>query len=248
MGGVRVHEPEADLENPTLVEGFPGVGLVGKIATDHLIDRLDMRHYASVDCEGLPQIGVYRGGDRTARPPVRLYVSEEHDLLALQSDAPIRSEAVDSVADCLTGWIVSHDVTPLYLSGLPAERETEDRPDLYGITTGNAAERLEATDIPIPPEDGVVTGPTGALLNRAALENYGSLSFVVECNPQFPDPEAASVLLDDGIAPVADLSVDVEDLLDRAEEIRSKREQLAQQMQAVGQEESSQAQPLRMYQ
>ncbi|MBZ6496450.1 proteasome assembly chaperone family protein [Natrinema longum] len=248
MAGIRVQGPEPELEAPTLVEGFPGVGLVGKIATDHLVEQLEMRYYASVHCEGLPRIGVYRGGDRTARPPVRLYVSEAHDLLALQSDAPITSKAVESVADCLTGWIVEHGVTPIYLSGLPAERDDEDRPDLYGIATGDGGDRLDATDVPVPPEDGVITGPTGALINRAAQEDYGSLGLVVECNPQFPDPEAASVLLEDGIGSVADLEVDVQELIDRAEEIRAKREQLARQMQAIGQEESSQAQPLRMYQ
>ncbi|WP_435551897.1 proteasome assembly chaperone family protein [Natrinema sp. CGMCC1.2065] len=248
MAGIRVHGESVALEDPTLVEGFPGVGLVGKIATDHLIEQLEMEYYASVGCEGLPRIGVYREGDRTARPPVRLYVDEEHDLLALRSDAPISAKAVETVADCLTGWIVEQEATPLYLSGLPAERENGERPDLYGIATGDAGERLEDTDVATPPEDGVITGPTGALINRAAHEDYGSLGFVVECNHRFPDPEAASVLLEEGVAPVTGLEIDVSELVDRAEEIRAKREQLAQQMQAIAQEESSQAQPLRMYQ
>ncbi|RZV08338.1 uncharacterized protein BDK88_3310 [Natrinema hispanicum] len=248
MTGIRIHGPEPDLENPTLVEGFPGVGLVGKIATDHLVEQLQMRYYASVHCEGLPRIGVYRGGDRTVRPPVRLYVSEEQDLVALQSDAPISSRAVETVATCLTNWIVDQAATPIYLSGLPADRDEADQPDLYGITTGEGDERLEATEVPIPPEDGVITGPTGALINRAAQENHDSIGLVVECDPQFPDPEAASVLLEYGVSPIADIDVDVQDLVDRAAEIRAKRERLAQQMQAIGREESSQAQPLRMYQ
>ncbi|THE64961.1 proteasome assembly chaperone family protein [Salinadaptatus halalkaliphilus] len=247
MSEMCIQAPEVDLESPTLVEGFPGVGLVGKIATDHLVNQLEMRYYASVHCEGLPRIGVYRGGDRTARPPVRIYVSEDHDLFALQSDAPISSSAIESVADCVTSWIVDQDATPVYLSGLPAERD-ESRPELYGIATGDAGRTLEREDVPVPPEDGVVTGPTGALINRAAQLGDDSLGIVVECSPQFPDPEAASVLLEDGIAPIADVSVDIQDLVDRAEEIRQQREQLAQQMQAIGQDESTQAQPLRMYQ
>ncbi|RQG90352.1 proteasome assembly chaperone family protein [Natrarchaeobius halalkaliphilus] len=247
MAQIRVQGPEADLEEPTIVEGFPGVGLVGKIATDHLVSELDMRYYASVHCEGLPRIGVYRGDERSVRPPVRLYVSEEHDLLALQSDAPVSAQAVENVADCVTSWIVEQDATPIYLSGLPDERE-DDRPSLYGISTGEAAETLETHGVAVPPEDGVVTGPTGALINRAAQLEYGCLGLVVECSPQFPDPEAASVLLEDGIAPIADVSLDVRELVERAEEIRKKREQLAQQMQAMGQDESTQAQPLRMYQ
>ncbi|ADB60918.1 protein of unknown function DUF75 [Haloterrigena turkmenica DSM 5511] len=246
MAQIRQQGPEMDLEEPVLVEGFPGLGLVGKIATDHLVEELDMRYYASVDCGGLPRVGVYRGGDRTARPPVRIYASEEHDLLALQSDAPIKSDAVGSVAECLTEWIVGQDALPLYLSGLPAERE--DEPEIYGIGTGDAAERLEDHGIDVPPEDGVVTGPTGALINRAAQRDYDSVGLVVESSPQFPDPEAASVLLEDGVCPIADVDVEVQELLDRAAEIREKREQFAQQMQQVNQEESSQAQPLRMYQ
>lgn len=248
MARISLQGPDAELEKPTFVEGFPGIGLVGKIATDHLVDELEMRYYASVHCEGLPRIGVYRGGDRTARPPVRLYVSEEHDLLALQSDAPIRAQAIDNVADCVTNWIVDEGATPLYLSGLPAERETNRRPDLYGIATGDAVDLLDDREIDSPPEDGVVTGPTGALINHAAQAGYDSLGLVVECSPQFPDPEAASVLLDDAIAPLAELSIDVQELVDRAGEIKAKREQLAQQMQAAGQERSTQAQPLRMYQ
>ncbi|WP_137288222.1 proteasome assembly chaperone family protein [Natronorubrum halophilum] len=246
MSQIRMRGAEVSLENPTLVEGFPGVGLVGKIATDHLVEQLEMRYYASVHCDGLPRVGVYRGGDRTVRPPVRIYVSEEHDLLALQSDAPIGSDAVENVAGCVTNWIVDADATPLYLSGLPAERE--EKPTLYGVATGDAADALDRHDIALPPEDGVITGPTGALLNRAAQLDYGSLAVVVECSPQFPDPEAASVLLEEAIAPIADLSVDTSDLLERATEIKEKREQFAQQMQTIGQEESSQAQPLRMYQ
>ena len=248
MAEIRLQGPEAELENPTLVEGFPGVGLVGKIATDHLVEQLDMRYYASVHCDGLARIGIYQGGDRTVRPPVRLYVSEAHDLLALRSDAPISAGAVEEVADCLTGWIVEQAATPLYLSGLPAERDDEDSRDLYGIATGDGGERLDGADIAMPPEDGVITGPTGALINSAARDDIDSLGLVVECDPQFPDPRAASVLLEEGIEPLADLEVDVQELVTSAEEIRAKREQLAQQMQAIAQEESSQAKPLRMYQ
>ncbi|MFP8954309.1 proteasome assembly chaperone family protein [Natrialbaceae archaeon A-arb3/5] len=247
MAQIRIQGPEAELDEPTLVEGFPGVGLVGKIATDHLVSELGMRYYASVHCAGLPRIAVYRGDDRTVRPPVRIYVSEEHDLLALQSDAPVSAEAVEAVAGCVTSWIVDQDATPIYLSGLPAERE-EGQPALYGVATGEASSVLDDGDVAPPPEDGVITGPTGALINRAAQLDYDSLGLVVECSPQFPDPEAAGVLLEDGVAAVTDVSIDIGELVEHAEEIRQKREQLAQQMQAVGQDESTQAQPLRMYQ
>jgi uncharacterized protein len=246
MPGIQIQGSSVSLENPTLVEGFPGVGLVGKIATDHLISELGMTYYASLDCPGLPRIGVYRGGEGRARPPVRVYVSEAHDLFALQSDAPIGANAVDSVADCVTGWLANEGIRPIYLSGLPTERD--GKPSLYGIATGEGTDTLTEHGIEAPPEDGVVSGPTGALLNRAAHRGDESLGLIVGSSRQFPDPEAASVLLEDGIAPITGVSIDVSDLADRAEEIRNQREQFARQMQELGQDESSQAQPLRMYQ
>ncbi|ELY54117.1 hypothetical protein C491_20027 [Natronococcus amylolyticus DSM 10524] len=246
MAGIQIQDSEVSLEEPTFVEGFPGVGLVGKIATDHLIRELEMEYYASVDCEGLPRVGTYRAGDGRVRPPVRLYASEAHDLIALQSDVPIGAPAVGSVANCVSSWIAAREVRPIYLSGLPAERE--EPPSLYGVATGSQLETLEDHGIATPPEDGVISGPTGALLDRAAQRNDDSLGLIVDSSPQFPDPEAASVLLEEGIAPIADVSIDIEELVGRAEEIREKREQFARQMQQLSQEESSQAQPLRMYQ
>ncbi len=247
MAQIRLQGPAADLESPTLVEGFPGIGLVGKIATDHLITQFEMRHYASVHCDGLPRIGVYRAGSRTVQPPVRIYVSEAENLLALQSDAPIAAKAAGTVATCVTGWLIEHDVTPLFLSGFPAERE-EGKPGLFGVATGDGADRLEAAGINAPPGDGVISGPTGALINHATHVDLESIALVVESNPQFPDPEAAKAILESGFEPITGLAVDTSHLLEQAEEIREQREQFAKRMQAMAADESSQAQPLRMYQ
>ncbi len=246
MSQIRLRGDRVSLDEPVLVEGFPGVGLVGKIATDHLIDQLEMDYYASVHCEGLPRVGIYRQGAQHLQPPVRIYASQAQDLLAIQSDIPIAAQAIDAIVGCLTGWIDDYDATSLFLSGLPAERE--GTPALFGVATGDGAALLEAHDIDVPPEDGVVSGPTGALLNRATQSGTDSLGLVVECNPQFPDPEAASVLLERAIGPVADVNVDVSKLIDRATEIQEQRSAFAERMQEVGEVESTQAQPLRMYQ
>ncbi|GAB3027300.1 proteasome assembly chaperone family protein [Natronobiforma cellulositropha] len=246
MAQIRIQGEPIGFENPTLLEGFPGIGLVGKIATDHLIDELEMDYYASVHCEGLPRVGVYRTGDPTVRPPVRIYADEESELLALQSDTPIAAQAVANVSACLSSWMIDHGIRPVFLSGFPSERDGE--PDLYGVATGAGSGLLDAHDIADPPEDGVVAGPTGALINRAAELGLDSVGLVVDADPQFPDPEAARVLIEEGIAPLTGLEVDVTDLVERAGDIRTQREQLAKRMRDAGEQESSQAKPLRMYQ
>ena len=245
MAHVQVHREDIELESPTLVEGLPGVGLVGKIAADHLVESLDMTYFASCHCDGLPEVAVFDEGDPEYQPPVRVYADEQRDLLALQSDVPVSPQAADEFAGCLTAWLSAVDATPLYVSGLPAEKDGV--PDLYGVAHGRGTAILDEHGIDPPSEGGVVSGPTGALLYEAERDDLDAVGLVVESNRNFPDPEAARVLLLDGVGPIADVEVTTDRLVEQAEEISQAREQLAQRMQEAG-EESSKAQPMGMYQ
>lgn len=245
MAHVQIRREDVELDSPTMIEGLPGVGLVGKIAADHLVDALDMTHYASCRCDGLPEVAVFGEGDSTYEPPVRIYADEDRDLLALQSDVPVSPNAADEFATCLTGWLGEQDATPLCVSGLPAEKDGV--PDLYGVANGGATAVLDEHDIASPAESGVISGPTGALLYEADRTDLDAVGLVVEANRNFPDPEAARVVLLEGLGPIADVEVDTEHLVEQAEEISQARENLAKQMQESD-DESSKAQPLGMYQ
>ncbi|WP_396612566.1 proteasome assembly chaperone family protein [Haloferax sp. S1W] len=234
------------LESPTLIEGLPGVGLVGKIAADHLVDAFEMAHYADVYCSGVPEVAVYMEGEPALHPPVRLYADTEHDLLVLQSDIPIRPEAATELATCLEPWFDDLDVTPVFLSGIAREK-SKTPPALYGVGSNGILPRLKEAGIGEPTESGLVSGPTGALLSSAVKSGRPALGLIVESDPQFPDPAAARIIIKNGIEPLTGIEVPVDDLVDRAEEIRQAKEQLAQQMQQAD-EESTQARPLGMYQ
>jgi uncharacterized protein len=234
-----------DLDEPVLVEGLPGVGLVGKLAADHLVEQLDMTYYAACHCKGLPDVAVYEEGQRGIRPPVRIYADKERDLLVLQSDVPVSPSAAEEFAACVTGWMAEQDALPLYLSGLPEEKDGV--PELYGIATGGADELLGEHDIPVPTESGMVSGPTGALLAEAGEQGLDSIGLVVQADANFPDPEAARVFLNDGIGPLAGIDVTTDRLVEQADKVAQARERLAKQMQDAD-EESSRAQPLGMYQ
>ena len=239
---------EVSLDEPFLVEGLPGVGLVGKIATDHLVDELDMTYFASIDCEGLPQVSIYREDERDLQPPVRLYADEERDLVALQSDVPVSPERAPEFTTGVTNWTAENDATPLFLSGRAHEKDADEIPAVYGVATGNAGGMLDEYDIDVPPETGVISGPTGALLNRAGREGIDAVGLIVQSDPQFPDPEAARMLIEHGINPIAGTDLDTESLVEKAEKIREQKEQLANRMGEVEGNESSEAKPLRMFQ
>jgi uncharacterized protein len=233
------------LDDPALVEGLPGVGLVGKLAADHLVEQLEMEYYAACHCEGLPDVAVYEEGERGVQPPVRIYADEQRDLLVLQSDIPVSPTAAEEFATCVTGWIDDKNALPLYLSGLPEEKDGV--PSLYGIATGGADALLAEHDIPVPSESGMISGPTGALLAEAGEQGLDSVGLVVQADANFPDPEAARVFLNDGIGPLAGIDVATDRLVEQADKVAAARERLAKQMQEA-EEESTRAQPLGMYQ
>jgi len=246
MTRIDIVDESVSLDSPVLVEGFPGVGLVGKMAVDHLVASFEMDHYANVYCEGIPPVATYQEDSRGLVAPVRLYADADRDLLALQSDVPIGPDAATEFGDCVAGWVAEADVLPVYLSGLP--RGTEEPPALYGVATdADAAARLTDAGVDRPAEMGLLSGPTGALLAHATEHATGAIGLIVESNPQLPDPIASQTVIQEGIEPIADIEVPTEDLSARAEEIEQARQQLIQRMQQAS-EDSSRAQPLRMYQ
>jgi uncharacterized protein len=246
MAHISVLDDEVSLDEPTLVEGFPGVGLVGKIATDHMIEAHEMTHYANVHCDGLPRVAVYREENRALTTPVRLYADAENDVVALRSDVPVNPGAATEVAGCLESWFAETATFPIFLSGLGKEKG-EEPPAIYGVATGEGGQALDRAEVEDPAEAGLVSGPTGAMLAEALERDRDAVGLVVESDPQFPDPEAARILIRNGIDPIAGTETPTDGLVDQASEIREAKRAFAERMQQAT-EESSQAEPLKMFQ
>lgn len=249
MGHVHVHDENVHLHDPVFVEGLPGFGLVGKIASDHLIDQFDMTYYASIECPSLPAVVSYGSGRHEPLSPVRIYADEERNLLALRADVAVSPQLVSDFASCLTNFLTEHDALPIYASGLGLESnaDLDDDRSVYGIATGHGRRRLFEHEIDPPPEGGIWSGPTGALLDQARKQGFTSLGLVVETDPEFPDPEAACKLIEDGIGPISGVTVNLEPLREQIAEIRDTKQSLAARMQVSDANESSKAESLRMY-
>lgn len=244
MGTIEIHTPDLTLSEPTFVEGFPGVGLVGKIASDHLVSEFDMTHYATCHCEGFPELAIYHENDTSITGAVRIYADEDRDLLVLVSDVPVSPDTAEKFANLIVGWLDDMNALPVFLSGRPASPDGE--PEMYGVAVGELNQRLLDNNIEPPHEHGAISGPTGALLYECTRQDVDALGLIVEASPQLPDPGSAKYLIEHGIAPLAGIDVETNRLVEKAEEIRATRQKLAQRMQQAS-EESSKAEPVGMY-
>lgn len=235
MAHVNVVTPDLEFEDPILIDGLPGKGLVGKLIADYLVTELEMEYYAGVHCESLPAVAAYRPTDSQVRPPIQLYADAERDLMTLVSDVPISTANAPDFADCISNWLHENAVTPIFNSGLP-ERVTDggdddggDAPNrLYGLSTGDGDRLLAEADITAPHHAGIVTGPTGALLNRAADEGLDSVGLLVEITDDLPDYASAATVIDRGVNPITGMDIDTAPFEDQSIEMSSVAESALQ--------------------
>src|SRR3989344_7706884 len=70
-------------KNPTIIEGFPGFGLVGTIATEFLIKHLDAEQIGIIRMEEVPPvIAVHKG-----KPvePLGIFYAKKENLIILHA-------------------------------------------------------------------------------------------------------------------------------------------------------------------
>lgn len=235
MAYFEMTAPELDLDDPVLVEGLPGMGLIGKLVTDHLLDEFGMTYYAGIYCEGVPSVAAYRMDDSTVRPPIQVYADADRDLLILVSDIPVSPSGGKELADCVTDFLVEHDVTAIYTSGFDEgieDAEDDESRDLYGIATGDGDELLERADIGPPHHAGIVTGATGSLLNRSGEVGLDSVGLLIKSSNDLPDIRAARTVIEQGIEPITGVDVDTGPFADGSIEMSAIAESVLETMQA----------------
>ena len=85
-----INEPLKSKE-PLVIVGFPGIGLVGNISCQHIIEDLSMKYRGSIDSRYFPPLAVLFNG--IVYMPVRIYESAEKELVVVISDIPIHPTA-----------------------------------------------------------------------------------------------------------------------------------------------------------
>ena len=111
------------LKNPIFVEGLPGVGNVGKLAAEHLIDELDATKFAEVFSKDFPpQVFVLPNGT-TKLVNNELYYwtakkANQRDLLMLTGDYQgLSSQGQYEIADKILDLLEKHNVKELFTLG-----------------------------------------------------------------------------------------------------------------------------------
>jgi uncharacterized protein len=210
-----------------VIEGFPGLGLVGTIATGFLLDHLKCEKIGSYYFEEPPATLAVHGC--TIIDPIGIFYNKEYNLVivhAIMSAAGIEFKAADLVLDLCKQLNASELIT---LEGVGSSDAGEQETRGFFYTDHQQLRKtMERIGIDCLGE-GIIVGVTAAVLMRKALP---VLSLFSETHSKLPDSKAAAKLVE-VLDKLLDLKVDYAPLLKQAEEFEKKlKGMLAQTMKA----------------
>jgi uncharacterized protein (TIGR00162 family) len=235
-----VADPDLD-DAPVLVEGLPGVGHVGKLAAEHLLEeydedatlvrRLYTEHFP-------PQVEVGEGGvTELTCAEFHLLETDGENLLVLTGDHQAQTNrghyrTADAVLEVAAAFGVE---TAFALGGVPTGELIEEYNVFGAATDGAAVERMEEYGVEFREDEpaGGIVGVSGLILGLGERRGLEAVCLMGETSGYLVDPKSAQAVLE-VLAADLDFEVDYDTLNDRAEEM----EEVMNKIQEMEQQQS----------
>ncbi|GAB3698239.1 PAC2 family protein [Halorubrum pallidum] len=213
-----------ELDDPVLIEGLPGVGHVGKLAAEHLLEEFDGELVRRVyTTEFPPQVNI--DGDGVAE----LTCAEFHaietdgaDLLVLTGDHQAGSNAghyrlTTTFLDVAEEFGAQRAYA---LGGVPTGELVEEYTVLGAVSNGGLIDVLEDADVEFRPDEpaGGIVGVSGLVLGLGGRRGFDAACLMGETSGYLVDPKSARTVLET-LEALLDFAVDYESLEERAEEM-----------------------------
>lgn len=217
MGKLEIQETGKVPRNAKVIIGIPDAGLVGLISASHLIESLSMEEVASFDSEAFPPMVVLHDG--AAKSPMRAY--SKGDLVVVISEIAIQLPSLREVVRDLVNWIGGAGAAfSISLSGAPVPNRVDiDTPKVFGVSINIKDDLLSKMGVDRL-QDAMLVGPYAAILEACRKTGAPNLTLLAQSHLQYPDPGAAAEVLKAASSIVG--TIDVQPLMEKAEEIRVK--------------------------
>ena len=217
-------------EENTIILGFAGIGLIGPIITNTLIEQLtDIKEIGFITSDLLPPIAVFYDG--ILKHPFRIFYSPKNNLIIGMCEVPFQVPAAyNDLSKTICNWALSEDVRAneiVIFQGIPQQGVINDYP-VYYASEEHLVDKLEKYGIK-KVEKGIIVGPEATILNESLtnkLNSYALFTPVLE----IPTPEGAAAIIE-VLNEIYNLKIDTKKLIEEGKEIKAKMLELAQKAQ-----------------
>jgi uncharacterized protein len=211
-------------KKPIIIEGFPGFGFVGTIATEFLIEHLNAKPIGRIHShEILPIAAIHHS---SIVEPLGIFYSKKHNIMIVHALTSIQglewkiSEMLKNLCKTLNAREL------ISLEGVGSQTGSKESNVYFYSSVEKLRSRMEKLNMK-PLKEGVVMGVTGSLLLRNKVP---LTAFFVETTTGLPDSRGAAKLIET-LDKYLKLNVDYKPLLKKAEEFEGKLKGLMKQSQ-----------------
>lgn len=167
-----IETDKRNLAGYTLIEGFPGMGLVGTISVKYLTEKLGFLPMGFLQSNlFMPVVRIHEGLPVHA---CRIFVHPKLKLVALVSEQVVPNSKIDLVASRVVEWIKLKKIKRVVsLSGIqiPGDEKKDESSDVFGFASNDASKKwLSKHNIQVIKE-GVTTGINALVLLALEDEN-----------------------------------------------------------------------------
>ncbi len=219
-----------DLSGCTLVTGFYGIGKIGFIAVNHMIQKLNAKRIGFVVTEYLPPFLSVRNQDLIL--PFELYKSDNIVFLAAFFE-PQKYEH-RAFAKAIIQWAKSKRMNnAILIGGLDSRLRTEEEVLAKAVYTTLYREMFPAANVPSLDEGLYVTGPLALLLMYCELYDFPGIAILPYAERSRPDPIGASHAVEI-INDLLGTNCGVEELIKEAENIEREIQSMMDATESMG--------------
>ena len=213
-------------KNPIIIEGFPGFGLVSTIATEFLLDHLQMEKIGNITSEEIPpMIAVHDG---KVIDPIGIFYSKKYNLVLVHAvSAPIGGEwkLANRILE-LAKMLGAKEI--ISLEGIGSTKPSEKPRAFYFSSNSVKAKKLAKVSEQL--KEGIITGLTGVLMLKS--EKVPISCIFAEAHSELPDSKAAAKVIEI-LNDYMGLKLDPKPLLEQAVKFENKLKQLLTQTKEI---------------
>lgn len=215
-----------ELRDPILIEGLPGVGNVGKLAAEHLIDQVEAVKFAELYSKHFPpQVLVNDDGTiKLVNNEIYYYRNKDipSDLVVLIGDYQgLTPDGQYDLSDFIVKVAKELGIKTIFTLGGYGLGKMIENPRVLGAATDlELVEDMKKMGVVFSrgePGSGIV-GASGLLLGLGKIEGMKCICLMGETSGYFVDPKAAQAVLEI-LAEVLKIEIDFTELEDRAKQI-----------------------------
>ncbi len=231
INDTRIHElSKAELKEPVLIQGLPGLGYVGKVAVDYFIEKLKPKKFAELYSSYLlfpdGNLGINISEDGTYSLPKYEFYSfgeKEPNAIFLTGDAQPSVTGQYEVASIVLDFAQRFNSRMVLTMGGYGTRSGNDVGAVYAVVGDSVVgERLKKMGAKLA-KGGAVTGAAGVILGIGRQRGLQCAGLLGATTGVYPDLEAARAVIQ-MLTGLVGMPVELKDLDTEIEDMRKKME------------------------